>query len=603
MWLEEQVLKNNAYAKDYSVANPLYNALLNSKSESSNVAIDERLQMHWSFYKGMQLQGMLQLTTANASTISYTPPQHTKYFTETDDNKKGNYSESIQKNFSYVANLLYTWSNQIGKHTYTLNARGEIAHDNKRRTNFAAEGFPTGTNGQPSFANAYVDGRPGYGNTVYRRANFLASGNYAYDGRYLFDATIRYDGSTVFGSDKKFTPFWALGVGWNIHNEGFVKNNAHWLTNLRLRATIGQTGNQNLGSVVSSSVYTYLPGSNVFGTGVSLTNLGNSFIEWQKTTTTNLALDINLFDSRFVGKFEVYQKHTNPLVVSIDQAPSTGVLKYPTSLGDLTYRGFEFEGTYMAIRNTGHGFSWRVKLMGSVVRGEYSGFSDLLKNMNENNQNSEDISAALTRYMDGYSPNTIWAVRSLGIDPATGRELFLTKDNETTFVHDPRDVMAVGLKDPDVSGTILSYFTWKQLTLSVALRYSLGQDIFNTALYNKVENIGFSKISYNQDRRALTERWKTPGDIAEFRAITETGTTPMSSRFVQTENYISGESIGLMWRLDKSTWIRHLALERLDFNATITGTGGVFRLSNVKRERGTSYPEAYTIALSVSAVF
>jgi len=582
----------------YLVPNPLYNARLNNKDQSSGFDINERLQARWNFYKGMRLEGMFQLVTSSDNTVRFTSPQHTSY-NNVEENLKGRYFNSAQRNWSYVANLMYVWSNQIGTHHYILNARGEIAHDKGEYTSWSATGFPIGTNGAPSFANSYTDDHPGYRYSIYRRANFLVSGNYAYDNRYLFDATYRLDGSTIFGSAKKFTPFWSTGIGWNMHEEGFVKNNIHWLTNFRLRATIGQTGNQNLRSVTTSSIYTYLAGGNVFGPAVGLTQLGNNYIDWQKTTQINLSLDINLFNSLFVGRFNVYQKYTDPLVVNVSQAPSTGATTYPMSLGNLTVRGFEFEGTYAVIRNTTKGINWRIKLMGSMVRSEYDGFSNKLAGMNKSQQNSQ----SLIRYMDGYSPNTLWAVRSIGIDPATGQEMFLTRNNEASFVYDPADIVAVGLSEPNVMGTIHSSFTYKQITLSVVLRYSLGQDIFNSALYNKVENISFNQIAYNQDKRALYDRWQNPGDIAEFKAITNTSTTPMSSRFIQTENFLSGESIGVTWRFDKNTWVRHLGMERLELNATAGGNYGIFRLSNIKRERGINYPEAYTVSLSVNAVF
>ncbi len=605
-WLDI-VKPNNVYIsypeRWHYVANPLYNARLNSKNETTNIDINERLLARWKFYKGMQLQGMFQLISSNSNTVRFTPPEHTSYYLETSD-KKGEYYDQDQRKFSYVANLMYTWNNTIGKHSYVVNARGEVAHENKKLVHWSATGFPIGTNGVPSFAGGFrQDSRPGYANSVYRRANFLVSGNYSYNNRYLFDATFRYDGSTVFGSAKKFTPFWSTGIGWNLHEESFIKNNAHWLTQLRLRATVGQTGNQNLGSITSSSVYAYVANSNIFGAGTSLNQFGNPNIEWQKTTTTNLAMDLNLFNSFFVGKFDVYQKYTNPLVVPVDQAPSAGQTQYVMNLGNLTVRGFEFEGTFAAIRNTAQGISWRIKLMGSINKSEYGGFQGKIEGTNTTNQNSDNLSTALTRYRDGYSPNTLWAVPSLGIDPATGQEMFLTRYGLPTFVYDPADIVAVGLKEPDVYGTISSFFTWKQLTLSVVLRYSLGAQMFNEALFEKVENISFNELAYNQDKRALYERWQKAGDMAEFKGISYTTTTNKSSRFIQKENYLSGESIGLMWRFDKSTWIRHLGLSSLDFNATATGNYGIFRLSNIQRERGINYPEAYTINLSVSAVF
>lgn len=592
-YLDAVISNASGNAVSYNVANPLYNASLNSKNETTNIDVNERLKARWDFYKGMRLEGLFQLTTGSINIIRFTPPENTMY-DDVDSDRRGAYYNSTQKNSSYLGNLMYIWNNSIGKHSYVINARGEISHQNTTITVWRADGYPYGTNGNPSFANNYpLDGKPTYQNTVYRRANFLASANYSFDNRYLFDATFRMDGSTVFGSEKKFTPFWSAGIGWNIHEEKFMQN-VRWLNNLRLRATIGETGNQNLGAVVSTSIFSYLSGSNPFGPGITLSQLGNPYVEWQKTTTTNLALDLNMFDNRWVSKFEIYKKYTNPLVVSVDQASSTGVAQYPMSLGDLTYHGFEFETTYAFIRN--NNVNWRVKLMGALLKGEYSGFSDKVEGMNKTAQQSNN----LVRYRDGYSPKALWAVRSLGIDPATGQEVFLDKNDQPTFLYNSDDIKMVGIGEPDVTGTISSFFTYKRLSFTFILRYSLGEDIFNSALYNKVENISFADVAYNQDKRALYDRWQRLGDISEFKAISLTSTTPMSSRFVQTENYLSAESIGIMWRFEKDTWVRHLGMERLDLNAT---AGNLFRISNIKTERGTSYPFARTLSLSISVVF
>jgi len=124
-------------------------------------------------------------------------------------------------------------------------------------------------------------------------------------------------------------------------------------------------------------------------------------------------------------------------------------------------------------------------------------------------------------------------------------------------------------------------------------------------LFNKVENISMNEVAFNQDRRALTDRWRQPGDEAQFRGISLTDVTPMSSRFIQTENFLSAESIGIMWRVNRYTnpWLRNLRMERLDINATAGGTGGVFRLSNVRRERGINFPEASIFTIAINAVF
>jgi TonB-linked SusC/RagA family outer membrane protein len=597
--LLDQVISNESGTILYNVYNPLYVASLNHKNETRNTTVDERLRASWDFYKGMRLEGMVQLSWMNTNMIAFIPPEDPRY-DDVDDHRKGSYSNTNSKSLNYTANLMYVWRNRIGKHDYVVNARGEMSENNRSTTIWRATGYPFGTNGNPSFANNYVEGKPDFSNPISRRMNLLFSGNYAYDGKYLFDATIRYDGSTVFGSARKFTPFWATGIGWNIHRESFMRP-YRFINNLRLRATIGVTGNQNIASTNSSSIYAYLLGGNVFGPGVFVNQLGNPNIEWQKTLNPNLALDLTMFNDRLVTKWEIYQKRSNPLVVTVSQAPSTGITAFPMSLGILTSNGFEYDVSFAAIRTKN--VSWRVRVMGSMIESKYSGFNDRLSGMDIAARNS----GAFQRFQDGYGPRTIFAVRSLGIDPATGNEMFLKRDGVTpTFLFDPTDELPIGEGSPKVMGVITSFLTLQQLTFTFSLRYSLKEMKFNRALFDKVENISMNEVAFNQDRRALYDRWQTAGDISQFKSINLLGRAhvpQMTSRFIQTESFLSGESIGVTWRCKPDGWIRHLGMSRLDVTATFTGTSGVFRLSNIQTERGTSYPEATNISVSISAAF
>src|SRR5699024_6606791 len=165
---------------------------------------------------------------------------------------------------------------------------------------------------------------------------------------------------------------------------------------------------------------------------------------------------------------------------------------------------------------------------------------------------------------------------------------------------DNDDIRVVGNTRPDLEGVISSNFTYKRLRVGVSLRYSIGSDILNQALYNKVENISESEVIYNNDRRALYKRWKNQGDIARFKSIRSTSYTPISSRFVQEENFIKGESIHLGYRLDRSNWLDTLGINSFQVDVHLND---IFRLTTVKRERGIDYPFARSITSSIRISF
>ena len=193
----------------------------------------------------------------------------------------------------------------------------------------------------------------------------------------------------------------------------------------------------------------------------------------------------------------------------------------------------------------------------------------------------------------------MWAVRSLGINPSDGRELFLTKEGTYTFEYDTEDEVVVGNSEPKLEGVLGSTLYWKGFSFSLYFRYSLGADVFTEATYNKVENISLAGLKSNQDKRALHDRWQKPGDHAKFKGISLTETTPISSRFVLRENYIKAESISVGYDFESQA-VQKLGIQSLRLQANTTD---LFRISSIKEERGIEYPFARSFSFSLQVTF
>ncbi|MCL2416454.1 MAG: SusC/RagA family TonB-linked outer membrane protein [Bacteroidales bacterium] len=582
----------------FNMINPYFVATqLNSQNEQRNTTIDNRFGIIWSFHQNMRLEGSFQVNWANTNRIIFSPPEHPQY-DDVEDARRGNYRNITSRNMNYRGHLRYTFSNRIGRNFIMFNANAEIASNERTGLTWGAQGFPPGTSGRPSFAHTFTEGRPGFTNNVSRSVGLMTSVNYAWNERYLFDATFRYDGTSIFGTARRFTPFWSTGIGWNIHNEDFMRQFRR-INRLGITATIGETGNQNLAAANSSSLYNFQLGGNVFGPGVIIGTIGNPNIEWQRTRKMNLALRLDMFDRRFTSTFEIFENQTNPLMVPVMNPPSTGVMSFPMSLGTLTYRGFEFDVAYMIIRQ--RNFSWRLRVMGTSLRGVYSNFDGRIEEL------GEQAGGAFARIRDGFSPETIWLVRSLGIDPATGREVFLTRYGQQTFQFDPLDITNVGERRPVLQGNINSNFVmFRRLTVMMVFHYAVQREIVNNTLFDRVENISMRQVMYNQDRRALHDRWHAPGDHAQFRTINLLGAQDqivLSDRFVQTENFISLETISIGWQFDPTGWIRNYGMSDLRLSLNLSGTSGIHRMSNILQERGILFPEATTIMFSINARF
>jgi len=582
--------------KDYNVVNPLYNATLNSIDKKNNVKIQNNLRAILTFSDQLRLQANLQLTKGVDTHVKFSPPEHSN-FIDTNVFEKGSYTNVRTDNFSYKFNVMATYAAIFKeKNSFTANLRAEIEETDNKRLGIAAVGYPSGTNGNPAFSFSYKPNEsPSTALSLYRRVNILGSINYSYDNIYLLDATYRLDGSTTFGNKERFSPFYSVGLGFNLHNALKIDKNV--VQKLKLRGSIGSTGNQSFGnSLVTTSVYGFNDGLNIFGQGIMLQTLANENLKWQTTLDKSVGLESSLFNNRLNAEFNVFEKNTDPLVVVVDLPSSTGIYGYPINAGTLNTRGAEIDIRYSPIYNLENELVWSLGYTAIMYDSKYDGFSQTLQSLNENELSSN----SLIRFRDGFRPDDIWAVPSLGIDPANGREVFLTKDGTTTYEFDSDNEKVMGNTTPDVEGVISSNLRIKNFSFGLNLRYRLGGDTFNYALYNKVENIDREQVTLNQDRRALYDRWQNVGDVTRFKSISLTSTTQISSRFIQKENILLGESINFAYEFRDSQWVEKLGLSRLRLSAYMND---IFRISTVKVERGIDYPFARAVSFSLNASF
>ena len=208
----------------------------------------------------------------------------------------------------------------------------------------------------------------------------------------------------------------------------------------------------------------------------------------------------------------------------------------------------------------------------------------------------------LPRYENGYSQTVIWAVRSMGIDPESGRELFMTRDGQLTNVYSAADQVPVGDTEPKFAGSVSTSFNYKGFSINIAGRYSWGGQVFNSTLLDKVEN---ANLLLNVDKRALTERWNNPGDKVYFKALDPNvykEDTKASSRFVMDNNEFSLSTINISYRLEasKSRFLKSLGISSATFGVYMEE---ICRFSTVKMERGIDYPFSRQTSLTMNIMF
>lgn len=580
---------------DLSIANPFYNASLNSFDQTKNYTVNNNIQLTYDFNNIWRLTAGGQISKGNINQNIFTSPLNSK-FDNTVNVEKGSLEHAETNNFSYTGNIMLTYAKiWHEKHSLTSNVRAEISENQNKLNGYVAVGFPSTSNGNPAFSYGFAtDSKPRSLNSVSRRTSILGSFNYSYDQRYNADFNYNLDGSTSFGSAHQFAPYYSFGASWNVHKEHFMEQ-ISWINLLRLRGNIGVTGNQNFGNI-SQSVFTYITDINRFGQGIVLETLGAPDLRWQKTRQTSVGIDAVVFQNRLNVQLNAYDKLTDPLVVAVTLPSSTGLDNYPFNAGNLNYKGIETIINYSPIYRPADQFVLTFGLTGSMMKSSYNNFNNRLSSLNQEMANSN----SLVRYQDGFGPNDLWAVRSLGIDPGTGQEVFLKKNGQRTFNYDPADIIRVGNSNPFAEGVLRGSLSYKGFTANVMVRYVFGRDNFNTVLYEKVENINLEKVERNQDRRALYGRWQKSGDITSFKGISLTNETPISSRFVQRENSFSGESVGLGYEFTNRKWMDQAKLSNIRINTIFND---LFYSSTVRRERGIDYPFARTVAMSLFVTF
>ena len=589
LWLEDSgTQQNSAYIK-----NPLYEWTIKNTNIGNTIQLRDNFSIEWRIFTSLRATARLGLTKSVGRTEQFKSPKHPD-FLETEKLKQGSFSASSSESFSYNGDLNLAFGKIfIEKHQVNLVGGWSFNEHKKKSDGYRVVGFNDDLHQNPAFSTGFSDGqKPTYSLSKSRSTSFFLNANYSFMNRYLMDFNLRADGTSKFGANKRFSSTWAVGLAWNLHNEEFMRK-LDIFTNFKIRASIGNPGNQNFDAYQAMKIYRYnVEYQNMFGSSAIIDQFGNKNLNWQRTLDKNIGVDLSILNNRVRLTLDYYRKNTDPLLISIPMPPSVGTSSINANAGRQISSGWNGSLFYTILRK--QNMNWSMHLNFRTSKSEYRDIGNKLQELNELGSAQN-----LVRYYEGASPDDMWAVPSLGIDPATGREMFRKKDGTQTFVYSTDDEIVVGSSRPDVEGVIGSTFYYKGLSVSMSLRYRLGGQVMASALYSKVENIGRQQIYYNQDRRALHDRWQKPGDKAKFKSIKETSSTPMSSRFVRTENTLAGESISIGYE-SNAKWVRYIGAEGITFRAYMND---IFRLSSFKEERGIDYPFARTISFSLNLRF
>ena len=590
--------KLSDWGRGGNVPNPLYEASLGNFEKEKSDEIINNLQIRWDMGKGFMAQASVGLQKSWNSSKQFIDPKSMKASQQlsNDNLLAGDLFTRDGNSSRWNTRLGLSYNASLGRNNLNFSVIGEINQSNSYSVSTHYIGFASGTSADVNYASQ-VKGKPSKSERVSRYAGLNGIFNYSFDNIYLADFSIRYEGSSIFGKEQQSTPYWSGGLGLNIHNYNFLKE-SELISRLKVRASYGQVGNVNFEPHMSHNYFqAQYDDWYITGFGNKLYYMGNPDLKSEKTNTFDVSVDVSLLQDKINFTATYYNKKTIDMINDVTVPSSSGFMTYKDNIGKIRNRGVELS-LYANVLNRE---DWFLSVHGNFAKNDevlleiaesLKRYNDRVNEKYENydddlNPNEAEYGEVYTKYEEGGSTTSFHGMKSLGIDPANGKEVFVDRAGNITYNYDPSQQVIIGNTAPKGQGSFGFNLRWKNLTLSSVFQYEFGADRYNETLVNYVEN---ADIEYsNVDRRVLTQRWQKPGDVAPLKDIKDMNkTTRATSRFVQKYNLLSMSSLTLQYEFSEKI-ARALHVDRLRLEAN---TGELFRCCSVKQERGLGYPFA-----------
>lgn len=605
--------------------NPMYNMQFNTSFTGGYFMFSDNLFVEYYPIESLRLRLRGGYETSRNHSDDFWPGKHNMFAKEEERERKGKYETATGRSDRLSADFTITHNLVIDKHLLMSNFAYRLSSIEEREVHYMAEGFPSDKMDDIMFARQYAkDEKPKGSERIVRDMAFTGFVNYIYDDRLFSDLTLRSSASSQYSPKKRWGLFWSVGVGWNMHNEEWAKS-WNWLDNWKWRASIGTTGTQSVDSYAHMVTYEYI--TDAFydmsdlsnGFGAKIKRLANEDLRWQQTMEYNIGFDLSLW-RRLSLTLEYYIRDTKDLVVNFTLPPSTGYTTISENVGTVRNNGFDLRTNVRAIDRPN--FYLNLTGMLSMNHNEITKLSDAMREFNamqnelfqegidrdENGEADDPRYLPALKYEEGGSLTSIWAMKSLGIDPATGREIFVSRrTGRPTYDYSADQQMIVGNSRQKFSGNFGINGEWKGFGFNIVCYFMGGGEYYNQTLIDKVENIN---VNQNVDRRVFTGRWTENNPNAPYKAFRiwderagvwkNAPKTQATSRFVQKRNELDISAVSAYYDLSRFRAIEKMGFSRLRLGFNMNE---LHKFSTIKIERGTDYPFSRTMSFSLTAEF
>jgi len=355
----------------------------------------------------------------------FSSPESSAWLGEDDPGLRGSYSISSSKGQDWSLTYGLNYSKAFGKEETTylsLRVGGTATRGKSSDYSFAGVGFLKDAFNDLGYASGFMDEKPNGGETISTSAGWYGNVNFIYDNRYFVDGSFRTSGGSNYGVDHLYSPYWSFGAGWNAHNESFLKDS--FVNTLRFRFSLGYVGSGNFGGIKPETIYTYSPDDRYdTGLGAMPSSMGNKNLKSQRTLSINSGVSLEIFDNKVQVDFNYYSASTKDMLLPIELPPSTGNSKVYANFGESGNYGYELSVSAVIIKTKD--LYLRLSANTHHTVNKIKKLNNTLKQMNETNRDSTNLSSPKTQFEEGESQDAIFAVRLEGA--VFGKHLYFLK--------------------------------------------------------------------------------------------------------------------------------------------------------------------------------
>lgn len=521
-------------------------SMLYDKNEIKRDAASVRGYLQVTPIEGLTYKMSLNIDYNSRFTHDYANPTYGK------EPVTGSVSKSNTRTTGMTFNNVVNWEHTFGKvHNVRLMAGQEYYEFNT--SNFGGSRSNVITDGyfEPDVAST-LTGFSG-NSDQYKLLSYFGQAEYNYAQKYFASVSMRADGSSRFHPDNRWGAFWSFGGSWKIGREAFVEEAAgSWLSDLTLRASYGAQGNDNVGYYAYQALYSI--GSFLGETTLTTSRLDTPELSWETNLNANIGLDFSLWSNRLFGTVEWFQRTSKDLLFSRDLVPSSGFSSIDDNIGKVRNYGWEFTlgGTPILTRD----WTWRLSVNATTYKNEIVSIP------------TDVMWSGTKKWVKGGSIYDFWMYEWAGVDPETGDAQWYMTDTETgermkTTNYGSltsQDKVKVGNALPKVSGGFQSDLTWRDLSLSMAFAYSIGNKIYNR---DKASLMGVSGANGSTMSKDLLNRWtpeNTQTDVPRLEYDQTSYFTSASTRWLVDGSYLRLKTVTLNYNLPKK-WIQPAMLK------------------------------------------